>query len=75
MRTKVVWSNSPELGLGPGCSGSRPSALSSLSYPHTPLRQHPISGSMAPPGLTWHLGPAVHVLWDLEWVLSKPPFF
>ena len=30
---------------------------------------------MAPPGLTWHLGRAVHVLWDLERVLSKPQLF
>ena len=30
---------------------------------------------MAPPGLTWHLGRAVHLLWDFERVLSKPQLF
>ena len=67
MSTKVVWSNSPELGLGPGYSGSRPSALPSLI---------PVSGSIpfqaAWPRQGLH---AIHVLWDLERVLSKPQVF
>lgn len=32
------------------------------------------AGSIPPPALTQHLGPAVQVLWDLEQVLSEPQF-
>lgn len=60
-------SRSDRPGIGPGCAGSRPRALSSLLYSGVPLRHHSTAVSAAPSFLKQRLGSASQ---ELEQVFS-----